>query len=94
MILSDYWRPQGVVATYCHYKMGTVNFDLMVSSLSSATYTERARLGLEDWGWHYEVRVKEWANPPADWAANKPGIRPNATRFWYFREIFNNLTTP
>lgn len=94
MILTDYWQPQGVVATYCSYNMGTVKFGQMVTSLSSATYPERARIGLEDWGWHYEVRVGEWANPPADWPANKPGIRPNATRFWYFREIFKNLTTP
>jgi hypothetical protein len=94
MVLTDYWRPQGVVATYCNYNMGAGNFNQMIASLSSATYPERARLGLEDWGWHYEVRVGEWANPPADWPANKPGIRPNATRFWYFREIFKNFTTP
>ncbi len=94
MILTDYWRPQGIVATYCSYNMGAGNFNLMVTSLASTTYPERGRLGLEDWGWHYEVRVGEWANPPADWPANKPGIRPNATRFWYFREIFKNLTTP
>ena len=94
MVLTDYWRPQGVVASYCNYNMGAGNFNLMIASLSSVTYPERARLGLEDWGWHYEVRIDEWANGPNYWSANKPGVRPNATRFWYFREIFKNLTTP
>lgn len=94
MILTDYWRSEGIVATYCSYNMGIVNFNQMVASLSSAIYPERARLGLEDWGWHYEVRVDEWANGPIHWPLNKPGIRPNATRFWYFRETFKNLTTP
>jgi hypothetical protein len=45
-----------------------------------------------DWGWHYEVRISEWADPPP-YNNNKPGIRPTAVRFMYFHEVFKNMIT-
>lgn len=92
LIVTDYWQSEGMVATYAAFNSGVGKFMQMKATLTSSTYPERARLGLNDWGWGYEVRISEWADPPP-YNNNKPGIRPNAVRFMYFREVFKNMIT-
>jgi hypothetical protein len=73
------WQPDGPDMSYMVYNMGATSFNAMKNNIGSATYPERARLGLKNWAIHYEIRNGEY---------NKP--RDHAQKFYVYRIAFEN----